>query len=84
MKSHRSDLKYKEIRLLLAKKEREKRENAETLIEELWVQEIINMIINYFIRMLTTISYYKTFFQVLIISSDFFPKQTIAVYQIQL
>ena len=35
VKSHRSDLKYKEIRLLLAKKEREKRENAETLIEEL-------------------------------------------------
>jgi len=35
VKSHRSDLKYKEIRLLLAKKEREKQENAETLIEEL-------------------------------------------------
>ena len=34
-KSHRSDLKYKEIKLLLKRKEREKRENAETLIEEL-------------------------------------------------
>ena len=35
IQSHRSDLKYKEIKRLLAKKEREKRENAETLIEEL-------------------------------------------------
>ena len=33
--SKRSDLKYKEIRHLLARKEREKREHAETLIEEL-------------------------------------------------
>ena len=30
----RSDQKYKEIRRLLAKKEREKRDNAETIIEE--------------------------------------------------
>ena len=35
IKSHRSDLKYKEIKRLLAKKEREKRESAETVIEEL-------------------------------------------------
>ena len=34
-KSHRSDLKYKEIKRLLAKKEREKRESADTIIEEL-------------------------------------------------
>ncbi len=34
-KTHRSDLKYKEIRRLLARKEREKREQAEVLIEEL-------------------------------------------------
>ena len=33
--SQRSDLKYKEIKRLLAKKEREKRENTETIIEEL-------------------------------------------------
>ena len=33
--SKRSDLRYKEIRHLLARKEREKREHAETLIEEL-------------------------------------------------
>ena len=30
----RSDQKYKEIKRLLAKKEREKRDNAETIIEE--------------------------------------------------
>ena len=35
IKTHRSDLKYKEIRRLLARKQREKREQAETLIEEL-------------------------------------------------
>lgn len=34
-KTHRSDLKYKEIRRLLARKEREKKEQAETMIEEL-------------------------------------------------
>ena len=33
--SKRSDLKYKEIRHLLARKEREKRDQAETIIEEL-------------------------------------------------
>ena len=32
--SQRSDLKYKEIKRLLAKKEREKRDNAENIIEE--------------------------------------------------
>ena len=35
VQSKRSDLRYKEIRHLLARKEREKREHAETLIEEL-------------------------------------------------
>jgi hypothetical protein len=34
-KTHRSDLKYKEIRRLLARKEREKRDQTVTLIEEL-------------------------------------------------
>ena len=33
--SKRSDLRYKEIRHLLARKEREKAQHAETLIEEL-------------------------------------------------
>ena len=33
--SKRSDLRYKEIRHLLARKEREKRDHAETIIEEL-------------------------------------------------
>ena len=34
-KTHRSDLKYKEIRRLLARKEKEKREQAEDIIQEL-------------------------------------------------
>lgn len=34
-KTHRSDLKYKEIRRLLARKEREKRERTAEIIEEL-------------------------------------------------
>ena len=34
-KSHRTDLKYKEIRRLLARKEREKRDQSESLIQEL-------------------------------------------------
>ena len=34
-KSHRTDLKYKEIRRLLARKEREKRDQSETMIQEL-------------------------------------------------
>ena len=33
--AHRSDLKYKEIRRLLARKEKEKREQAEDIIQEL-------------------------------------------------
>ena len=33
--SKRSDLRYKEIRHLLARKEREKRDQTETIIEEL-------------------------------------------------
>ena len=35
VKSHRSDLKYKEIRRLLAKKQRERSENTDRIIEEL-------------------------------------------------
>ena len=34
-KSHRSDMKYKEIRRLLAKKQRERAENTEKIVEEL-------------------------------------------------
>ena len=34
-KTHRSDLKYKEIRRLLARKEKEKRDHAEDIIQEL-------------------------------------------------
>ena len=34
-KSHRSDMKYKEIRRLLAKKARERAENTEKIVEEL-------------------------------------------------
>ena len=34
-KTHRSDLKYKEIRRLLARKQREKKERTEELIQEL-------------------------------------------------
>ena len=35
VKSHRSDMKYKEIRRLLAKKQRERAENTEKIVEEL-------------------------------------------------